>query len=101
MLHLAQGQSQSRARRKRDFPDGERLVMFSRTQSPRVNWYLRRVTVRHRRCSESGTKLNVSSRATDRFSTGYFASPCRQERSLLSSQASPKIGHLGSAENRP
>src|ERR1700758_216032 len=39
----------------------------SRTRS-RVNWYFRRVTVRHRRCSESGTKLRVNSRATNHSS---------------------------------
>src|SRR5256885_6326517 len=37
-----------------------------RTRSRR-NWYFLRVTVRHRRCSASGTKLSVSSRATSRF----------------------------------
>src|SRR5215471_15906442 len=38
----------------------------SRTRS-RLNWYFLRVTVRHKRCSGSGTKLNVSSWATSRF----------------------------------
>jgi hypothetical protein len=38
----------------------------SRTRS-RVNWNFLRVTVRHRRCSASGTKLRVNSRATSRF----------------------------------
>ena len=33
----------------------------------RLNWNFLRVTVRHRRCSASGTKLRVSSRATSRF----------------------------------
>jgi len=33
----------------------------------RVSWYFRRVTVRHDRCSASGTKLRVSSFATSRF----------------------------------
>src|SRR5215469_3449692 len=40
--------------------------LCSRTRS-RLNWYFLRVTVRHRRCSASGTKLNVSSRATSRL----------------------------------
>src|SRR5208283_1009547 len=40
--------------------------LFNRTRSRR-NWYFLRVTVRHRRCSASGTKLSVSSRATSRF----------------------------------
>src|SRR5712692_8006264 len=35
----------------------------------RVNWYFLRVTVRHRRCSASGTKLRVNSRATSRFTS--------------------------------
>src|SRR5712691_249036 len=38
----------------------------SRTRS-HLNWYFLRVTVRHRRCSSSGTKLKVNSRATSRF----------------------------------
>src|SRR6184192_1424127 len=38
----------------------------SRTRS-HLNWYFLRVTVRHRRCSASGTKLKVNSRATSRF----------------------------------
>src|SRR6516225_9394989 len=33
----------------------------------RVSWYLVRTTVRHRRCSTSGTKLRTSSWATRRF----------------------------------
>ena len=33
----------------------------------RVSWYFRRVTVRHSRCSASGTKLRISSSATSRF----------------------------------
>src|SRR6266481_4291855 len=33
----------------------------------RLNWNFLRVTVRHSRCSASGTKLRVSSRATSRF----------------------------------
>ena len=31
------------------------------------NWYLVRITVRHKRCSASGTKLRLSSSATSRF----------------------------------
>src|ERR1700756_3428732 len=33
----------------------------------RLNWYFLRVTVRHKRCSASGTKLNARSRATSHF----------------------------------
>src|SRR6267143_6315824 len=33
----------------------------------RFSWYFLRVTVRHRRCSASGTKLKVNSRATSRL----------------------------------
>ena len=40
---------------------------FCRRARSRLNWYFLRVTVRHRRCSASGTKLSVSSRATSRF----------------------------------
>src|SRR5262249_16857677 len=32
-----------------------------------LSWYFLRVTVRHRRCSASGTKLKVNSWATSRF----------------------------------
>ena len=41
----------------------ERQVQFwfcSRTRS-HLNWYFLRVTVRHKRCSASGTKLKVNS----------------------------------------
>ena len=38
----------------------------SRTRS-HLNWYFLRVTVRHKRCSGSGTKLRTNSRATSRF----------------------------------
>src|SRR5438034_1379960 len=40
----------------------------SRTRS-HLNWYFLRVTVRHSRCSASGTKLKVSSWATSRFTS--------------------------------
>jgi transposase len=40
----------------------------NRTRSRR-NWYFLRVTALHRRCSTSGTKLSVNSRATNRFTS--------------------------------
>jgi hypothetical protein len=40
---------------------------FCNRARSRVNWYFLRVTVRHKRCSASGTKLKVNSRATSRF----------------------------------
>src|SRR6185437_9518749 len=40
---------------------------FCNRARTRVSWYFLRVTVRHRRCSASGTKLRVNSRATSRF----------------------------------
>src|SRR6266550_3024436 len=40
---------------------------FCKRTLSRLNWYFRRVTVRHTRCSASGTKLRISSFATSRF----------------------------------
>jgi hypothetical protein len=45
----------------------ERLQPVVELHALRVIWYLRRITVRHSRCSASGTKLEVSSCATKRF----------------------------------
>src|ERR1700730_2478782 len=42
--------------------------LFNRTRSRR-NWYFLRVSALHRRCSTSGTKLSVNSRATNRFTS--------------------------------
>src|SRR5882724_3300812 len=64
----------------------------SRTRS-RVNWYFRRVTVRHKRCSASGTKLRVNSRATSRFtkrsaSGKSLLRPCRPRLDCASAKCS-------------
>ena len=55
---------------------------FCNRTCSRVSWYFRRVTVRHSRCSASGTKLRVNSFATSRFtkrsaSGKSFLRPCR------------------------
>ena len=48
------------------------MLLFVILTTSRRNWYFLRVTVRHRRCSASGTKLSVRS-VIDYHSTPWVA----------------------------